>query len=112
MSLVKCSQSGCGKKAVYRYEWPGSAAAGLCGGHPDVIKSITAAMVPLSLAAQHDDNIQAKAFVVDVNCAVCDAEFKAKAADRRRGWGRFCSKTCAAVSRRKTHSRDRSGSVG
>ena len=100
-SLVKCSQYGCKKAAVYRYEWPGSTAAGICGGHPEVIKSITAAMVPIRMAAQDADNIPAKAFIVDVNCAVCDAEFKAKAADRRRGWARFCSKTCAAASRRK-----------
>ncbi len=101
MILVKCSQSGCKKTAVYQYEWPGSEAAGICGGHPDVIKSIAAAMVPINIAAQDADSVQAKAFIVDVNCAVCDAEFKAKAADRRRGWGRFCSKKCSALSRRK-----------
>lgn len=101
MSLVKCSQSGCAKAAVYRYEWPGSTAAGLCRGHPEAVKSISAAMVPINMAGQDVDDIPAKAFIVDVNCAVCDAEFKAKAADRRRGWGRFCSKKCSALSRRK-----------
>ena len=101
MRSVKCSQSGCAKAAVYRYEWPGSAAAGICGEHPEVIKSIAAAMVPINLAAQDPDSVPAKVFVVDVNCAVCGTEFKAKAADRRRGWARFCSKTCAAASRRK-----------
>lgn len=30
------------------------------------------------------------------NCEHCDKLFKARAADRRRGWAFFCSKSCAA----------------
>lgn len=36
-------------------------------------------------------------------CKVCGSEFTAKVADRKRGWARCCSKSCAAVRReRKT----------
>lgn len=34
---------------------------------------------------------------VIVNCARCKIEFAARVADRKRGWGRFCSKSCKAV---------------
>lgn len=30
-------------------------------------------------------------------CQCCKAEFKARTADRKRGWARFCSKSCKAL---------------
>ncbi len=38
------------------------------------------------------------AAMVDVTCANkrCKAPFKARVADRKRGWGKFCSKGCKA----------------
>lgn len=30
------------------------------------------------------------------NCECCKKEFQARAADRKRGWARFCSKSCKA----------------
>lgn len=33
---------------------------------------------------------------VEVRCACCRAPFLARVADRKRGWGRFCSKRCKA----------------
>ncbi len=33
---------------------------------------------------------------VEVSCAWCDGKFSARVADRKRGWGRFCSKACKA----------------
>lgn len=38
---------------------------------------------------------------VKVKCANCDEEFLAKVADRKRGWGRFCSKSCKASKQEK-----------
>lgn len=32
-----------------------------------------------------------------VKCERCRGEFSARVADRKRGWGRFCSKSCKAV---------------
>lgn len=39
------------------------------------------------------------AAMVECTCAneKCRKKFKAKAADRKRGWGLFCSKSCKAV---------------
>ncbi len=34
---------------------------------------------------------------VTVNCARCRDPFTARVADRKRGWGRFCSKSCKAI---------------
>lgn len=31
------------------------------------------------------------------NCARCGDPFNARAADRKRGWARFCSKSCKAI---------------
>lgn len=31
------------------------------------------------------------------NCARCGDPFTARAADRKRGWARFCSKSCKAI---------------
>lgn len=33
---------------------------------------------------------------VEVGCAWCDDKFTARIADRKRGWGRFCTKSCKA----------------
>lgn len=43
--------------------------------------------------------------MVDVICAnrTCKAPFQAREADRKRGWGKFCSKSCkATVQERRT----------
>lgn len=34
---------------------------------------------------------------VRVNCARCGDPFMARVADRKRGWGKFCSKSCKAI---------------
>ncbi len=34
---------------------------------------------------------------VEVKCGRCRKPFMARVADRKRGWGKFCSKTCKAV---------------
>ena len=34
---------------------------------------------------------------VEVKCEQCKTPFMARVADRKRGWGRFCSKSCKAV---------------
>lgn len=34
---------------------------------------------------------------VEVKCERCKTPFLARVADRKRGWGRFCSKSCKAV---------------
>ncbi|PVY62214.1 hypothetical protein C7440_1707 [Pusillimonas noertemannii] len=41
---------------------------------------------------------------VTVKCKACQSPFEARVADRRRGWGRFCSKSCKAI-----HQERRSG---
>ncbi|QZI68703.1 hypothetical protein K5F93_20175 [Pseudomonas protegens] len=33
---------------------------------------------------------------VEVSCEWCAAKFTARTADRKRGWGKFCSKPCKA----------------
>ena len=38
---------------------------------------------------------------VTVNCDWCNAPFEARVADRKRGWARFCSKSCKAKSQEK-----------
>ena len=35
--------------------------------------------------------------MVDRNCKGCSRPFKARAADVKRGWGLFCSKSCKAM---------------
>jgi endogenous inhibitor of DNA gyrase (YacG/DUF329 family) len=35
--------------------------------------------------------------VVEVKCNRCGDPFMARLADRKRGWGKFCSKSCKAV---------------
>ena len=39
------------------------------------------------------------------NCDVCSAEYLARKADLKRGWGRCCSKSCAAIKRTKKQKR-------
>lgn len=34
---------------------------------------------------------------VRVKCARCKQPFMARVADRKRGWGKFCSKSCKAI---------------
>jgi len=35
--------------------------------------------------------------MVEVKCKCCKEPFMARVADRKRGWGKFCSKSCKAV---------------
>ena len=37
------------------------------------------------------------AATVVVKCARCKGPFTARVADRNRGWGKFCSKSCKAI---------------
>lgn len=37
-----------------------------------------------------------------VKCKNCKTEFEARVADRKRGWARFCSKSCKAKKQSKT----------
>jgi hypothetical protein len=41
------------------------------------------------------------AATVDVSCAWCKGTFSARIADRKRGWGKFCSKSCKASKQEK-----------
>lgn len=38
---------------------------------------------------------------VQCNCEWCKKPFTARTADRKRGWGRFCSKRCKAMKQEK-----------
>ena len=35
--------------------------------------------------------------MVDRKCKCCGGEFKARSADVKRGWGKFCNKSCKAI---------------
>ena len=35
--------------------------------------------------------------MVEVKCQRCKQPFMAREADRKRGWGKFCSKSCKAI---------------
>lgn len=39
--------------------------------------------------------------MIDKTCPVCSAAFKARTADVKRGWGKFCSKSCKAKEQEK-----------
>ena len=39
---------------------------------------------------------------VEVKCKQCKSLFIARVADRKRGWGKFCSKSCKAKKQVKT----------
>lgn len=41
--------------------------------------------------------MQARGEKVEVKCGRCKKPFMARIADRNRGWGKFCSKSCKAV---------------
>lgn len=34
---------------------------------------------------------------VEVKCKNCKSTFRARVADRKRGWGKYCSKSCKAI---------------
>ncbi|MCU1758751.1 hypothetical protein NTD84_03320 [Pseudomonas sp. 14P_8.1_Bac3] len=38
---------------------------------------------------------------VEVSCAWCKGTFSARIADRKRGWAKFCSKSCKAKKQEK-----------
>lgn len=40
---------------------------------------------------------------VEVKCACCKETFIVRVADRKRGWGKFCSKSCKAIKQIHTH---------
>lgn len=42
-----------------------------------------------------------RAKTVTVKCKRCKTEFEARVADRNRGWGKFCSKSCKATTQEK-----------
>lgn len=39
----------------------------------------------------------ARGATVQVKCARCGDPFTARVADRKRGWGKFCSRSCKAI---------------
>lgn len=39
--------------------------------------------------------------MIDKTCPVCSTAFKARTADVKRGWGKFCSKSCKAKEQEK-----------
>jgi endogenous inhibitor of DNA gyrase (YacG/DUF329 family) len=41
--------------------------------------------------------VEIKSGHVLVKCKCCQKEFQARIADRKRGWGKFCSKRCKAI---------------
>lgn len=43
---------------------------------------------------------EARGARVGVSCACCGNKFEARVADRKRGWGKFCSKSCKAIKQR------------
>lgn len=45
--------------------------------------------------------------MIEVKCKRCKTPFMARVADRNRGWGKFCSKSCKAVTQEK-----RTGQMG
>ena len=43
---------------------------------------------------------------VDVHCKWCQVMFSARIADRKRGWARFCSKSCKASKQEFGHNKE------
>lgn len=39
---------------------------------------------------------------VECTCKCCKKRFMARVADRKRGWGQFCSKSCKAIKQNRT----------
>ena len=40
--------------------------------------------------------VESRGSKVEVKCKSCKVSFMARVADRKRGWGKFCSKKCKA----------------
>lgn len=47
------------------------------------------------------------ALMVTVKCKLCKNEFSARVADRKRGWARFCSKSCKALKQERQNGQHR-----
>lgn len=58
----------------------------------------------------HKHPIGAKTVVV--NCQRCKQPFTARVADRARGWGKFCSKSCKAIRQVQTGGASGPGHIG
>lgn len=43
------------------------------------------------------EEVKPKGATCEVNCDRCKKGFTARVADRKRGWARFCSKSCKAI---------------
>jgi hypothetical protein len=43
---------------------------------------------------------------IEVSCDCCKIKFTARVADRKRGWARFCSKSCKALHQNKSKTKD------
>ena len=50
----------------------------------------------LSKAGINTDKKPTRGAKVEVSCACCGNKFLARVADRKRGWAKFCSKSCKA----------------
>jgi hypothetical protein len=44
---------------------------------------------------------QVRGKMITTSCQCCSVKFEAREADIKRGWGKFCSKRCAAISKNK-----------
>lgn len=47
---------------------------------------------------------EARGAKVEVACACCGNKFMARVADRKRGWGKYCSKSCKAMKQKQRFS--------
>ena len=50
--------------------------------------------------------------MIDVKCMSCGNSFEARAADVKRGWGKYCSKSCKAHQQTKKQSKNKSKHKG
>ncbi len=50
--------------------------------------------------------------MVTVKCKTCKNEFSARLADRKRGWARFCSKSCKAIKQERSNGQHRAYLLG
>lgn len=48
-----------------------------------------------------NDGQQTRGAMVTCKCKNCGGSFEARVADRKRGWARFCSKSCKAIKQEK-----------
>lgn len=53
------------------------------------------------MTRQPDTNSGTRGATVQVSCGYCKDPFTARVADRKRGWARFCSKSCKAKQQEK-----------